>query len=339
MVIRWLRGLSRGISNLVADTEDGRVLAALRIGLGLVALGSLIEMVQTDAVSSVWLSRDEGGMVSTSPYLWTWKALASEGDATTVWGVVFFTMGTAALMVVGALGRLAVLAALLGYYSLRSLNPPSTGGYDALLVNGFILLLLAPVTRTWSVDCWFRTKSFSSSDPVPSWPRYLFAFQLVILYFATGLKKASISWTPAGGYEALYYVLHDTAWRRLEPVEYIRWIVPLTRVGTAMSWHWEHLAPILLVAGYFRRTRDRPGRVRALFNRFDVRIPYLVLGLIFHVCILLVTAVGPFSAVSVAYYPSLFGPRELDAGASRVWRWLSGWWPHRAMPASAAERS
>jgi hypothetical protein len=316
--LEWVRRLPSGISGLVRDREDGRHLAALRIGVSVVFFGSLFEMLRTGTVEAIWMRPGDGGIFRTTPYLWTWKTILPDPKPATVYGLAHATCALAVAVAAGIGGRVAVLLLLLAYYSLRSLNPPSTGGYDALLVNALIFMLLAPVTRTWSVDCWLKNRKWSSEESVPSWPRYVFVFQLVILYFATGLKKASVIWSPAGGYSALYYIMMDVTWVRFDSLEFLRDQVFLTRMGTAVTWHWEHLAPILLFAGYFRRTRDEPGRIRRWFNRYDMRIPYVLVGFGVHAGIAVVTAVGPFSAVTLALYPSLFGPRELDDYAQRV---------------------
>lgn len=321
-MLRFWTAPFRGLSSLVRDQEDGRILAVLRISIGLVVGASLLEMLWTDTVRVVWFVPKDGGISVTTPYLWTWRTLLPSPSATVVQSLVWGSLAASVAVTVGLAGRLSVGLLLFGYCSLRSLNPPSTAGYDALMVNGLIFLLLGPVTRTWSVDCRLKTGRWHSDRPVPSWPRYVFVFQLVILYFATGLKKASVVWTPAGGYTALYYVLHDVTWFRFESPELLRSLVFMTRVGTAVTWHWEQLAPGILLLGWARRTRAQGGWLRGCLNRYDLRVPYLLVGFFMHLGIFVATQVGPFSAITLAYYPALFGPEELHRKGRNLARWM-----------------
>ena len=92
----------------------------------------------------------------------------------------------------------------------------------------------------------------------------------------------------------------------------------LTQIGTAVTWVFELTWPLVPLALWFRSTADRGGRLRGLLNRVPIRAVYVTIGLTMHVTIFLIMEVGPFSWVTLAYYPCLFRPAELTHGWRRV---------------------
>jgi len=315
-----MRSLLRGFDALVRQQEDGRVLAFLRMAFGLLCAWNIIGMLIHGVVDSVWLGSGVGGLTPVQRGMWLtqWLPLTP----VTVRVLVGVCVGASLLFAAGLGSWFFGAVTAVSFYALRSLNPPVTGGYDALLLNVLIFLLFADCTRTWSLDCWLKSRRWRSDEPVAAWPRHLVTFQLVILYLATGLKKMSIVWSPSGGYSALFYVYMDPTWRRMESVDFMHWAMPFLRLGTALTWHWEHFAFILLVLGWFRFTRDRDGPVHRFLNRWDLRWPWLAIGFVMHAGIWLTTNVGPFSAITLAMYPALFGPVELERAWRRVREWL-----------------
>ena len=141
------------------------------------------------------------------------------------------------------------------------------------------------------------------------------------MYGATGLHKLGATWLPTGGYSALYWALQDAVFRRFETA-WVAWVYPLTQVGTLVAWCFEVLSPLLLLVFFYRATRERPGRVRALFNRVDLRIPYLLVGLCLHLGIWLLFEVGPFSPISLSFYFCLWRPEELQRAGGWIARRL-----------------
>jgi hypothetical protein len=304
---------------LFARRERGTSLAALRIGVGCAALYSLLSVAAAGLVEPLWLDQAHGGMQRAHP---TWL-LELLGVATpgVIWSLFWIAVGTAVCVIVGLGGRVATFVLLQVYAALVASNPNTSGGGDLLITNALWLLTLGWSTASLSLDCRMRTGRWWSDRLVSAWPRYLFVFQLVVVYFAAGAQKTSVHWTPGGGYLALHYVLQEPTWIRWDPA-WFETLSPLTRIGTAITWHWEQLAPLLLLVYYYRYTRERAGRLRRLFNRRDLRKPWAAIGLGLHVGILLVINVGPFSVISMAYYLALWTPDELEAGAARVWRKL-----------------
>jgi hypothetical protein len=90
---------------------------------------------------------------------------------------------------------------------------------------------------------------------------------------------------------------------------------PVLAVMTAITWHWEVSAPVLLVWYWARRRSSRAGEAasRALrgIARYDWRKLFLVVGVGLHVGILLTLDVGPFSLVSMAYYVCFLTPDDV----------------------------
>jgi hypothetical protein len=288
-------------------------------------LGSLLSAAAAGVIDVTWVDAAHGGMLSLGSGNWLVSLLGGPTPAV-VWGLFGAGVAGAGLSLIGLGGRWPLLATLQAYLGSSSLNPTASGGFDNLLTIALWLLFLSGCNATLSVDAWRREGTWFSERSVAAWPRYLLILQLIVMYTATGLQKVSLSWTPMGGYTALYYVLHDPTWLRSEQVAQ-RVPLALLRVGTALTWHWEQLTCLLLAVFYFRATRARPGRLRAAFNRWDLRLPWAAIGISLHLGILILIDVGPFSFVSLAYYVNLFTPEELEAqlfgrlsAAWRAWR-------------------
>lgn len=156
-----------------------------------------------------------------------------------------------------------------------------------------------------------KTGRFTSAEPQPAWPRYLLIFQLLVVYGATGLQKLSLTWTPFGDYSALYWVFQDPTWRRFD-LSFTASVYPLLALATAFTWHFELGAPLLLLHYRALRRREPGGRLWRWLVRFDLRKPFVLIGLCLHVGILVLLNVGPFSFISLAYYLALLRPSELE---------------------------
>ena len=310
---------------LVLRQERATTLALFRVLVCAIVLASLLSAAAARVVDVTWVDASYGGMLALGSGNWLVSLLGGPTPAV-VWGLFSIGVAAASLSLIGWGGRWALLATLQAYLGLTSLNPTASGGFDNLLTIALWLLFLSGSHVTLSVAARLEQGTWLSQRSVSAWPRYLLILQLIVMYTATGLQKVSLSWTPMGGYTALYYVLHDPTWLRSE--ELARSVpLPLLRLGTAVTWHWEQLTWLLLVVFYFRATRGRPGRLRAAFNRWDLRLPWALIGLSLHRGILLLIDVGPFSFVSLAYYVNLFTPDEIEAqlwarpsAAWRAWR-------------------
>jgi hypothetical protein len=301
---RWVRFLDR--------REPGTTLALWRIAVGSCLFGTVAAVALAGVVPALWLGPADGGY--TEPQAnWLFRLLGGATRAN-VWVVVGVTLAAALLTTVGLGGRWPLLLALQGFIALFRLNPAATGAHDAVITNSLWLLFLSRSTVTLSLDCRLRTGRWTCDVPVPAWPRYLAVFQLVLIYFTSGVQKLSATWTPVGGYSALYYILQQPTWQRGD-MSRAAWVYPLTQLGTAISWLWEVASPLLLLAYWYRATPERPGRLRRLFNRFNFRRGFVLIGLAVHLGILAFLEVGPFSWIMVSLYICLYHPDEWRAAS------------------------
>lgn len=301
---------------LFSQREPGSSLACFRVAIGAVLLYSLLSILAADLIDVLWIDAEHGGYGTRGPGNWLLARLGGT-TPTTVYGVYIVALIGALATTVGIGGRVTILVTLQFYNALITINPMTSGGYDLMLTNALWLLFLGDAMASHSLRCRLRTGAWTSQTAISAWPRYLLIFQLITVYTATGLYKLSADWTPAGGYHALYHVFQDPTWRRFD-MDFTAHIFPLTQLATAVVWHWETAFWLMLPVFYYRYTRERGGRLRRAFNRWDLRKPFLFVGLCMHIGILIAFNVGPFSWVSVAYYICFFEPAEVERALGRV---------------------
>jgi len=291
-------------------------LALFRIACGLVILTWIATAVWHGVVGELWLDSRYGGYREPSnvePWLFRLVGGASPGA---VWSVVGVLMAGSAALVAGVGGRITPLVVLQAYLAVTGLNG-STAGLDTRLTGNCLwLLVLGSCTTTLSLDCRWRTGRWRSDRLVAAWPRYLVVHQLVLMYFFTGLQKASIFWSYAGDYAALYYIMQEPVWQRFD-MSWLARFYPLTQILTVLVWYWETAAPLLLLAAWYRVTRDRRGWLRRLFNAIHFRLLYVAFGAAMHLGIFALMGLGPFTGITLSMYLCLFSPgewRSLAAG-------------------------
>lgn len=301
---------------LTSRRERSTTLAVFRIAVGAVLFFTVASMASSRMAFVLWVDAAHGGLRQLGPGNWLLSALG--GPTPTVIGsLLVVALASAGLVTVGLGGRAPILVALQSYQALYTADPALIGGYDKMISNALWLLFLGRATATLSADCRLRSGAWRSDEEIMAWPRYLVIFQQVVLYTTTGLHKLSATWTPIGGYSALYWIFQEPTWRRFD-MRWTAWAYPLTQVATAVTWHWELAAPLLLLVYYYRATRERPGRLRALFNRRDLRVAFAAVGVGLHLGILVSLNVGPFSWISFAFYLCLWQPEELERLAARA---------------------
>lgn len=308
---RW-----RAWVDFTSEREHPRVMAAFRVAVGLLALGTLLYAALGGVVSTLWIDIAHGGVVRLGNGPWLVEALGGPKPGV-VWGIFAVACTSSVLVAAGAGGRLPALVAAHTYFTLARVNGNTTGGYDVLFTNAFFFVFVAGANATFSVDRRIRSGTWYSDETIAAWPRRLMVLQLLIMYGATGLQKMSPVWTPLGGYTALYWVLQDPNWRRFD-MPWLGGLMPLVRAGTAVTWHWELGAPFLLIWYYADRTRELGGRLRRWITRFDWRKPFAIVGVGLHIGILVGLNVGPFSLISVAFYLAFFTPEELASAVRRI---------------------
>lgn len=309
----------------VNRTEGGLSLALFRIGVGASTLaltgGALVRGVH----SIVWVDASLGGYRDLDP---DHPLLRLLGGATVevATGLALTTSLAALLLTFGLFARPAALLALLALNLLIHTNSDVASGYDRLLANALWLLVLARSSTVLSLGSWWQRRRGIVSAPVPAWPRYLAVYQLTLVYLVAGLNKIGASWTPAGGFSALYYILMQPDWQRSD-MSWLAPYYPLTQFATAMTWGFELTFPVVLL-WLMLRQRRAPGKATLRWT-IDPRIPWLGLGLVMHLLTWATMEVGPFSWATLSYYVCCFHPAELEGAFSRgrsrlisVWRAL-----------------
>ena len=293
---RWVQLLDR--------RESAFPLALVRLAVSLIVILHISRIWEKGIYLWVWADDDYGGLRNLNGgFLERFGGLTPEN----VQMVMAMTIVAALAMFLGIGTRIACVATALGYGYLADINGHAGGSYDELVKNTLYLLVLSGCGRALSLDERLRP----TDGMTTAWPRWLMIFQLVLMYWMTALQKVSSSWIPVAESDALFYILQQTTWQRFPlPLENLATIYPLTRLATFGVWTWEQSAPLLLLAYYFRETRDRPGRLRTLFNRYDFRSIYLLFGLGMHLGIEALMEVGPFSFASLTLYLACFHPEE-----------------------------
>ena len=295
---------------LLSSREGPESLALLRVLIGLCMWYAIGSVAFSGTWSLIWVDASEGGYREMSNLPWLVEALGGATRAT-IGGLIAAGLISATTLTLGLFSRSSALVLLQISMALADTNPHTGGSYDVLISNVLWLLVLADSGAAASLDAALRRRLRPRRAPrtVAAWPRYLVVGQLLTMYASTGLQKVSASWVPGGDLSALYYILQQPTWQRID----MRWaapLFPLTQAATLGVWLFEVGAPLLIIALWWRRTRARPGRLRALSNRLRARDLFLVTGLLMHAGIAISMEVGPFSFVSMALYAALLHPDE-----------------------------
>lgn len=310
------RPLWRRWVDLWSRTEQPTTIALLRIMLAAIVFADQVAILQLGLVETLWAPADAGGLgdpmaVVPPPLLYRLFAATT----TTTWVAFGLWVLSTLTFCVGLFSRLSGLLMVLLYAQFALILPGGDRGIDMLLRNALLVLALGGSGATLSLDARWRTGSWLGDGAErPAWPRYLLIIQLVIVYFTAGVQKVGIAWLPVGHFSALYIVLQDPAVAKTAGMDLSAWW-HVTQFATATTMIWEWSAPLLLLAFYYRDTRDRPGRLRALFNRIDFRAIYLFIGVLFHVGIHLTMRIGIFPFAMMALYLCGYHPDELR----RLW--------------------
>lgn len=309
---RWVALLDR--------REPGVGLAIFRIAIGLCVLGTFGSVLVHDLADLIWVGQRYGGYraIGEGSAL---VALLGGPTPAVVHGLLATVMAGGAALVLGIGGRLAAFATLQAAVGLTWLNGQASGSYDDLLTNALWLLVLARSQETLSLACRLRTGRWTSDALVPAWPRWLAAFQLVLMYASTGSQKLSSHWVPGGDLSALYYALQQPSWQRID-MQWLAPFFPVTQALTLLTWTWEVGSPLVLLWLWLRHRRSvaplPEGRLRRLLLARDLRVPFALFGVGMHLGILLSMEVSPFSELSLAFYPMLWHPDELQGMARRI---------------------
>jgi hypothetical protein len=317
---RWVAFLSQ--------REDAASLAVARIISGSTVCVHLAMMALSGAASASWVDVAHGGARGVFVPFW----LAKLGGATplNVRALMFAGIIASGLMAFGLFTRVTVVLTWFLFRTLSNLNDMAGGSSDDLLMNGLFILMWSGCGRALSLDALERKrKDPNAATDAPAWPRYVLIFQIITVYWTTGLQKVSNHWWPPpfGSSDAIWFILQDPNWTRwLYSPQTLLPFFRVTQLATAVTWLFENSGLLLLLAFWFRATRERPGRVRAFFNapleRFglgvDFRLLYLAVGFSMHFGIWVLMEVGPFFNAVLVCYACCITPAEWRAVVARL---------------------
>lgn len=313
----WCRRRIAGWVAFWNEREPPTCLAVIRIGVALMVISDLLAIAAHGAAPWLWAPHAPGtvsGAPADAP-LYLRLFAATSGSATLLWaGLLVSAIGVG----LGCFTPASSLAHVWLSAQAAVMNGSADRAIDRLIRIVLLILALSPCAAIWSIDARRRTGSFrGDASAAPAWPRYLIFGQLVLTYFGAGLAKGGTSWYPWGGYNALYLTLRDPVLSNVAPAFLESKLShAFTQLGTAVTHLWELGAPLLLLAAFYRRTAERPGRIRRLFLRLPVRATYVAVGIVFHLTLALTLRLGIFPFAMLACFPAFFRPDELD-GALR----------------------
>jgi hypothetical protein len=303
-------------AGLWARAESPRVLALVRIFTAIVLLYDFWTVWDLGLVLTLWGMPAAGGLGDVMsrvpvPELYQWFP-PTEATAYGAWAVMVAAL---VCLATGLFTPVAAAVALVVSAQLAQVLPLGDRGIDLMVRNVLCLLVFSGSGRVWSLDALlFRGgvlgRLFGPRDLVPAWPRHLLVLQVLVMYFMAGIQKTSVTWWPFGSYGALYLILQDpsiAAWR----FAWLEKVFPLTQLASAATMVFELGAGPILLAWWFRDTRLRGGRARALFNRIDLHKWWMFVGVGLHVGIAATMSLGIFPYAMLSLYPAFFHPDEL----------------------------
>jgi hypothetical protein len=305
-----------------SERERPEPLAVFRIGVGLVLASTAANMLTSGVAVPLLAAAEHGGMApdTAAPTFIRWLGGATPHVVTGLLGAV---IALSLVLVVGAGGRLTPL--VLGQLAIAmfAMHPGTGGGHDRLLTNGLWLMVLGPATATWSLDSKWRTGRWSDPTPILAMSRRLALWQLVYMYTLTGLQKQGAAWSLGGSWRALYYTLLLPTWARYDLRAVVPDLAPLLAISSWIAWWWETLWVALglwLLAWHPLLEGTRLRRWVQRLPGADWRLPFVILGVITHGVLYVLMDLGPFSAVTMVYYVSLW----TDDDTARLLTWWRG---------------
>lgn len=304
---RW----SRFVDFLNAE-EDARPLALVRVLCASAIAIHVARFALSGAARVALIPQDQGGLSAMRGWL------EHLGGATPerVELLCAVCVVAAVLSALGLLTRPSLIVTWLSFRCIGSLNSSARGSYDSLLVDILVVLILSGCGNAWSLDARRR----GEARPAKRWPRVLLIVQLALLYFGSGIGKASSTWVPGGDASALWFILQQPTWARFPGLPL--WTYPLTQIATTTTWLFEITGPLLGFAILLEQSEPRARwtqRLKRFLGKIRLVEVYLVFGALMHLGIEATMEVGPFSFASLALYPAALGPERL----SRFVGWLA----------------
>jgi uncharacterized membrane protein YphA (DoxX/SURF4 family) len=294
------------------EREAPESLALLRITFAAALVANVLEQILSGMVLELYSVPEQGGVFPFARPQWRtplslFNILTPTPPA--VWGLVLLQLLAAVFLLVGLFSRLASLVCFVIQVTLTDRMSIWAFGGDNVFRVFLYLLVLSPCGAAWSLDARWRRKG---QPDVPCWPRRLFIFQLTVVYVCTGIMKIGSTWSFMGDWSALYLAVNLPGIARW-PGDWAAWVFPLTQVATFVAKWWEitfFLVPLSLRQRRRKEEGKKLGPLRRLLARWDLRKPYMVLGVIFHISLTVLMDLGLFSVVMLSLYPCLLRPEE-----------------------------
>ena len=308
--VMWQRWVS-----FWAEREPAAPWAAFRIAVGLVLAWVAFSSLFWDAVP-IFVDAAHGGFAKDGLGRWPWPWIGSSPVA--VRSLLGACLVAALALAAGVGGRWTALLTGQLFLTFFSLHPGTGGGHDRLITNACWLLFLVDATPTWSVAVRWRTGLWTSDAHVLSLGRRLAQWQLVYMYVLTGFEKQGDAWFAAGDYRALYDTLLLPSWVRYDMVDVVPQLFPLLQVAAVVAWWWEALWFLVPLWAWWRRPSWQSHALGRFARAWDVRVPFVALGLITHGTLWVLMDLGPFSPMTFAFYLALWTAD--DTARWRAWR-------------------
>ncbi|MBM4364717.1 MAG: HTTM domain-containing protein [Deltaproteobacteria bacterium] len=294
--------------------DDPLPLVLVRVVLPLVFLWDFWQVHQLHLVIPLWGPGDAGGMGDPEhrtavPLLYQWFAPTVATTRGAFWVLCASTMAVS----LGLCLPLSSLATVLVYAQFAQVLPAADRGIDTFFRDVLLILAFSGASRRWGIDALL----FGRRERIAAWPRRLLILQVVGLYFMAGVQKAGVAWWPWGGFSALFIVLQDMAVAR-HAFDWLQRYYPLTQLLTGATMAFELGACLVPYAYWSRHTRERPGWLRAQFNRLDIVPGWLLLGVGMHLGIAATMRLGVFPFAMLATYPAFFHGQEIRRVLGRL---------------------
>lgn len=308
---RWARFVA-----LMDEREPATALACVRIGVACVLMADWVHAGSLGLVQTLWGPSFEGGFGDAD----TWEvgptihAWLGAGTGTTWFVYVLAVVATLAFGA-GVFTRVSGVLLLFASTQFAQILGQSDRGIDIAIRIVLVLLICSGSHETLSIDARRKHGVWRSDAQIPAWPRYLIIVQLCWMYFGAGIHKTQAAWWPGGEWSALYIILLDPHFARFD-FSWLESVYVLTQLGTAATIAFELLAPVFGLALWYRRTADRPGRLRAALNRIRFVEVWLATAIGFHVALMFSLQLGIFPYGMLTFYPAFLVPM-FDADVRR----------------------
>ena len=324
-VLGWLGGnIAAGGKAWVAvwdHREPATSLALTRMLVALAILGDLLAAYHLGLVEAVWSPPPDGfsNMDLRNP---SWVIRVWGAGPETAWIAWGLTVGFCVAVFTGTFTRVSCVALAVMSAQLAYMAPDGDRGIDKLLRVVLLVLALSGSHAKFSVDAVIRRRIFKRPiggplGVVSAWPRYLLFLQLIWLYFVAGVAKAGGGWNPVNGLNVLTRIWSDPHLSKVDP-DTAASLWPVGIAFTAGTLLFECGAFAWILAMYWDRTRDRPGRLRRWSNKLRLRWVFMISGIGLHLGIAMTLRLGMFPFGCLALYPVLIAPDEWR----RAWRWI-----------------